>query len=187
MKMREVIHGEKYGEALKTIPLANNRVMKLTDSVSGDIKPGLNAVQNLLLKSTNRRMLFRWNRPGRVHVLPAAFRVMCKANSQRKILRRDTASPCVLTEQRLLWDTGRALKLKQHSSWSSRELCTMYHSWRGFSIACPGTKTMLQATVGVMDFLKSRQLNHLCFVVLCEDRQAKSRFSCVRRWSGCQG
>jgi hypothetical protein len=38
MKMCEIMHGEKYGEALKTIPLSNNTVILLTESMSEDVK-----------------------------------------------------------------------------------------------------------------------------------------------------
>jgi tetrahydromethanopterin S-methyltransferase subunit F len=41
MKMCEIMHGEKYGEALKTIPLSNNTVMRRIESVSEDIKEQL--------------------------------------------------------------------------------------------------------------------------------------------------
>jgi hypothetical protein len=38
MKMCEIMHGEKYGEALKTIPLFNTTVMRRIESMSKDIK-----------------------------------------------------------------------------------------------------------------------------------------------------
>jgi hypothetical protein len=38
MTMWEIVHGEKYGEALKTIPLPNNTVMRSIESMSEDIK-----------------------------------------------------------------------------------------------------------------------------------------------------
>jgi hypothetical protein len=38
MKMCEIMHGEKYGEALKTIPLSNNTVTRRIESMSEDIK-----------------------------------------------------------------------------------------------------------------------------------------------------
>jgi hypothetical protein len=38
MAMCEIVHGEKYGEALKTIHLSNNTVMRRIESVSEDIK-----------------------------------------------------------------------------------------------------------------------------------------------------
>jgi hypothetical protein len=61
MKLCEIMHGEKYGETLGTIPLSHNTVMRRIESMSEDIKEqlltGLNAVQNLLFKSTNQQML----------------------------------------------------------------------------------------------------------------------------------
>jgi hypothetical protein len=57
----EIMHAEKYGEALKIIPFSNNTVMRRIESMSEDIKEQLltrlNAVQNLLFKSTNQQML----------------------------------------------------------------------------------------------------------------------------------
>jgi hypothetical protein len=41
MKMCKIIHGGKYGEALKTIPLSNNTVMRRIESMSKDIKEQL--------------------------------------------------------------------------------------------------------------------------------------------------
>jgi hypothetical protein len=41
MKMCEIMHGEKYGEALKTIPLSNNTVLQRIESMSEDIKEQL--------------------------------------------------------------------------------------------------------------------------------------------------
>jgi tetrahydromethanopterin S-methyltransferase subunit F len=41
MKMCEIMHGEKYGEALKTIPLSNNTVMRRIESMSEDIEEQL--------------------------------------------------------------------------------------------------------------------------------------------------
>jgi hypothetical protein len=41
MKMCEIMHGEKYGEALKTIPLSNNTVMRSIALMSEDIKEQL--------------------------------------------------------------------------------------------------------------------------------------------------
>jgi hypothetical protein len=41
MKMCEIMHGEKCGEALKTITLSNNTVMRRIESVSEDIKEQL--------------------------------------------------------------------------------------------------------------------------------------------------
>jgi hypothetical protein len=41
MKMCEIMHGEKYGEALKTIHLSNNIVMRHIESTSEDIKEHL--------------------------------------------------------------------------------------------------------------------------------------------------
>jgi hypothetical protein len=41
MKMCEIMYGEKYGEALKTIPLSNNAVMSRIESMSNDIKEQL--------------------------------------------------------------------------------------------------------------------------------------------------
>jgi hypothetical protein len=38
MKMCEIVHDEKYDEALKTIALSNNTVMRRIESVSDDIK-----------------------------------------------------------------------------------------------------------------------------------------------------
>jgi hypothetical protein len=38
LAMCEIVHGEKYGEALKTIPLSNNTVMRRIESMSEDIK-----------------------------------------------------------------------------------------------------------------------------------------------------
>jgi hypothetical protein len=40
-KMCEIKHGEKYGEALKTVPLSNNTVMLHNESMSEDIKEQL--------------------------------------------------------------------------------------------------------------------------------------------------
>jgi hypothetical protein len=37
MKMCEILRGEKYGEALKTIPLSNNAVMRRTEYISENI------------------------------------------------------------------------------------------------------------------------------------------------------
>jgi hypothetical protein len=41
MYMCEIMHGEKYGEALKTIPLSSSTVMRRTAPVSEDIKEQL--------------------------------------------------------------------------------------------------------------------------------------------------
>jgi hypothetical protein len=41
MKMCEIMHGEKYGEALKTILLSNNTVLQRIESMSEDIKEQL--------------------------------------------------------------------------------------------------------------------------------------------------
>jgi hypothetical protein len=41
MKMCEIMHGEKYGEALKAIPICNNRVMRRIESMSEHIKEQL--------------------------------------------------------------------------------------------------------------------------------------------------
>jgi tetrahydromethanopterin S-methyltransferase subunit F len=41
MKMCEIVHGEKYGEALKTVPLSNNTVMRRIESMSENIKEQL--------------------------------------------------------------------------------------------------------------------------------------------------
>jgi hypothetical protein len=41
MKICEIMHDEKYGEALKTIPLSNNTVMRCSESMSEDIKEQL--------------------------------------------------------------------------------------------------------------------------------------------------
>jgi hypothetical protein len=41
MKMCEIMHGEKYGEALETIPLSNNTVMRRIESMLEDIKEQL--------------------------------------------------------------------------------------------------------------------------------------------------
>jgi hypothetical protein len=41
MKICKIMHGEKYGEALKTIPLSNNKVMPRIESMSEDIKEQL--------------------------------------------------------------------------------------------------------------------------------------------------
>jgi hypothetical protein len=41
MKMCGIMHGEKLSEALKTIPLSHNTVMRRTESVSEDIKEQL--------------------------------------------------------------------------------------------------------------------------------------------------
>jgi hypothetical protein len=38
MEMCEIMHGEKYGEAFKTVPLYNNTVMQRIESMSEDIK-----------------------------------------------------------------------------------------------------------------------------------------------------
>jgi hypothetical protein len=57
MKMCEIMHGEKYGEALETVPLiiqqcnASNRCQKTSRN---NCRPGLNAVKNFLFKSTNQ-------------------------------------------------------------------------------------------------------------------------------------
>jgi hypothetical protein len=40
MKMCKIMHGEKYGEALKTIPLSNNTTMR-TESMPEDIREQL--------------------------------------------------------------------------------------------------------------------------------------------------
>jgi hypothetical protein len=41
VKMCEIMYGEKYGEALKTIPVSNNTVMRHIESVPEDIKEQL--------------------------------------------------------------------------------------------------------------------------------------------------
>jgi hypothetical protein len=41
MKMCEIMHGENYGEALKTVPLSNNTVMRHIESMLEDIKEQL--------------------------------------------------------------------------------------------------------------------------------------------------
>jgi hypothetical protein len=41
MKMCEIMHGEKYGEAVKTVPLTKNTVMRRMESMSKDIKEQL--------------------------------------------------------------------------------------------------------------------------------------------------
>jgi hypothetical protein len=93
MKMCEIVHGEIYGEALKTIHVSNNTVMRFTESMSEDIKEQLLTRIKCGPKfcSLNRRInrccricsatciyqiLFRRKHPGRVHVLSTAFRDM---------------------------------------------------------------------------------------------------------------
>jgi tetrahydromethanopterin S-methyltransferase subunit F len=92
MKMCEIMHGENYGEDLKTIPLSNNTAMRRIESISEDI------MQQLLTRikrspkfalrideSTDvaglgqplaLQILFRRKHPGRVNVLSAAFKEM---------------------------------------------------------------------------------------------------------------
>jgi tetrahydromethanopterin S-methyltransferase subunit F len=41
MKTCEIMHGENYGEILKTIPLCNNTAMRRIESMSEDIKEQL--------------------------------------------------------------------------------------------------------------------------------------------------
>jgi hypothetical protein len=41
MKMCEIMHGERYGEALETIPVSNDTVKRCIDSMSEDIKEQL--------------------------------------------------------------------------------------------------------------------------------------------------
>jgi hypothetical protein len=93
MKMCKIMHGEKYGEALKTIPLSDNTVMRHTESMSEDIKEHLLtrikcspkfAFSNRQINRCCRissttcicQILFQRKHPGRVHVLSAAFREM---------------------------------------------------------------------------------------------------------------
>jgi hypothetical protein len=41
MKMCEIMHDQKYGEAFKLIPLSNNTLMRRTESMSEEIKKQL--------------------------------------------------------------------------------------------------------------------------------------------------
>jgi hypothetical protein len=85
MKMCEIMHGEKYDEALETIRLSNNTVMRRTESMWKDIKEQLMTRTKCSPKfvqineSTDvagliYQVLFRRKHPGRVHVLSTAFR-----------------------------------------------------------------------------------------------------------------
>jgi hypothetical protein len=86
--MCEIMHGEKYSEALKTIPLSIKTVMRRIESKSEDIKEepltrnkcspkfSLQINESTDVATCICQIMFRRKHLGRVHVLFTAFREM---------------------------------------------------------------------------------------------------------------
>jgi hypothetical protein len=128
-----------------------------------------------------------------LNVLPAAFRVMCKSNEGLLHSGRYfVGKPRRHAYRRSSGSYGTQEELSSLSTALNPHMNFIHCITHGEASASRGLEpkllqSVLQGTSEVLNFLKARPLNSLCYVVLCQDRETdhKSRLlnSKVKRLS----
>jgi hypothetical protein len=198
MKMCEIMHGKKYGEALKTIPLSNT-VMRCIESMSKDIK------QQLLTRiKCSPKFALQIDEStdvaGSAQLL-VFVRHYFEENIQEEIMfclllsERCTGSDIIkavndyFTAEDISWAncigicTERAVALTEHKKGFQAEVqqisphvnfihCIIHREVLASCDLEPKLHSVLKEAVKVVNFVKARPLNSRLLAIFCEEMQA---------------
>jgi hypothetical protein len=198
MKMCEIMHGEKYGEALETIPLSNNTVMRRIESMSKDIKEQL--LTRIKCSPKFALQIDESTDAAGLDQLLVFVRYCFEENIQEEFMfclplsERCIGSDILkavndcFTAQDISWAncvgicTDGAVALTGHKKGFQAEVqqtgthvnfihCIIHREALASRDLEPKLHSVLQQVVKVVNFVKARPLKSRLFAVLCEEIQ----------------